>query len=43
VVAPSDNAPLALVSLLDRAEEGAEASTADAKKKTEKKEQAKAA
>jgi len=42
-----DNAPLALVSLLDRAEEGAGATTADAKKaekKAEKKkEQAKAA
>ena len=42
-----DNAPLALVSLLDRAEEGAEGGTADAKKKSEKKaekkEQAKAA
>jgi large subunit ribosomal protein L17 len=36
-----DNAPLALVSLMDRAEEGAETSTADAKKaekKAEKKE-----
>src|SRR6187549_2955479 len=36
-----DNAPLALVSLMDRAEEGVEASTADAKKagkKAEKKE-----
>jgi large subunit ribosomal protein L17 len=38
-----DNAPLALVSLMDRAEEGAENATTDAKKKTEKKEQAKAA
>src|SRR4051812_25146521 len=32
-----DNAPLALVSLLDRAEEGAEANTADAKKKKSEK------
>ncbi|MGQ0655677.1 MAG: 50S ribosomal protein L17 [Betaproteobacteria bacterium] len=41
-----DNAPLALVTLMDRAEEGAEPKTADAKKKAEKKEkkdQAKAA
>ena len=33
-----DNAPLALVSLMDRAEEGAQAAGTDAKKKTEKKE-----
>src|SRR3954464_2693825 len=33
-----DNAPLALVTLMDRAEEGAERSTGDAKKKAEKKE-----
>src|SRR2546425_8356410 len=32
-----DNAPLALVSLLDRNEEGAQGGTADAKKKAEKK------
>ncbi len=41
-----DNAPLALVSLMERAAEGAEAGTTDAKKKPakkEKKEQAKAA
>jgi large subunit ribosomal protein L17 len=33
-----DNAPLALVSLMDRAEEGAAPKAADGKKKTEKKE-----
>jgi len=33
-----DNAPLALVSLMDRAEEGAEAASADDKKKPAKKE-----
>jgi large subunit ribosomal protein L17 len=38
-----DNAPLALVSLMDRAEEGAEAAPSDEKKPAKKKQEAKAA